>query len=77
MNLPELIETYGYWVVLGGTLLEGESVLCSPASRRTAATSNCRPWIGVAMLGSFVGDQLWFLLGPLPGREAARRVPRS
>ena len=27
MNLPGLIEQYGYWAVLGGTLLEGESVL--------------------------------------------------
>jgi len=78
-TLPALIETYG---LLGRTrrprFSKGESV---PAPRRLrrapAATSNLPTVVGVAIVGSFVGDQFFFFLRPLPrARSSSNRYPR-
>jgi len=76
MNLPELIETYGYWVVLGGTLLEGESVLLLAGFAAYRGLLELHTVIGVATLGSFLGDQLWFLLGRTHGAKLLARHPQ-
>lgn len=75
MNLPELIETYGYWAVLGGTLLEGESVLLLAGFAAHRGYLNLHTVIGVAVIGSFLGDQLWFYLGRRHGSKLLERYP--
>jgi len=76
MNLSELIETYGYWVVLGGTLLEGESVLLLAGFAAYSGLLELHAVIAVATLGSFLGDQLWFLLGRMHGARLLARFPK-
>lgn len=59
----------------GWAFFEGESfVLLAAAAGRAACVVN--PWIliGSAWLGSYAGDQLWFVLGRRYGVRAVRRV---
>ena len=76
MNLPDLIETYGYWVIFAGTLLEGESVLLLAGFAAYLGILELHVVIGVAVLGSFLGDQLWFLLGRTHGAALLARFPK-
>jgi membrane protein DedA with SNARE-associated domain len=76
MDLPELIESYGYWVVFGGTLLEGESVLLLAGFAAYSGLLELHTVIGVATVGSFLGDQLWFLLGRTHGAKLLARFPK-
>ena len=76
MNLPQLIETYGYWAVLGGTLLEGESVLLLAGFAAHRGYLDLPIVVGVAIAGSFVGDQVFFFLGRYQGAKLLVRYPR-
>jgi membrane protein DedA with SNARE-associated domain len=76
MNLQELIETYGYWAVLGGTLLEGESVLLLAGFAAHRGYLDLPTVVGVAIVGSFVGDQIFFFLGRYQGTKLINRYPR-
>jgi membrane protein DedA with SNARE-associated domain len=76
MDLSELIENYGYWVVFGGTLLEGESVLLLAGFAAYSGLLELHTVIGVATVGSFLGDQLWFLLGRTHGAKLLERFPK-
>ena len=76
MNLPALIENYGYWVVFAGTLLEGESVLLLAGFAAYRGYLDLPTVIGVAVLGSFLGDQLWFFLGRTQGARLLARFPK-
>ena len=76
MNLPDLIETYGYWAVLAGTLLEGESVLLLAGFAAHRGYLQLQDVIGVAIIGSFLGDQLWFYLGRRHGPALLARYPK-
>jgi membrane protein DedA with SNARE-associated domain len=76
MDLAEVIQHYGYPAVFVGCLLEGETVLALAglASHRGYLSL---PWVmGVAALGGFLGDQLYFLLGRRFGTELIVRYPR-
>jgi membrane protein DedA with SNARE-associated domain len=75
MDLSELIEDYGYWVVLAGTLLEGESVLLLGGYAAYSGLLELHAVIGVAIFGSFLGDQLWFYLGRTRGQSLLARFP--
>ena len=75
MDLSELIETYGYWVVLAGTLLEGETVLLLAGFAAYSGLLELHWVIGVAIFGSFMGDQLWFYLGRTRGQSFLAKYP--
>ncbi len=76
MNLPELIEIYGYWAVLGGTLLEGESVLLLAGFAAHRGYLDLPTVVGVAVFGSFLGDQIFFFLGRYQGAKLLARFPK-
>ena len=76
MDLAHLIGTYGYWVVFGGTFLEGESVLLLAGFAAFSGYLDLSTVVGVATVGSFLGDQLWFLLGRWRGTRLLERFPR-
>ena len=76
MDLSELIENYGYWVVFGGTLLEGESVLLLAGFAAYSGLLELHTVIAVAVLGSFLGDQLWFFAGRMQGAKLLARYPK-
>jgi membrane protein DedA with SNARE-associated domain len=75
MDLSELIEAYGYWVVLAGTLLEGETVLLLAGYAAYSGLLELHWVIGVAIFGSFMGDQLWFYLGRTRGQSFLAKYP--
>ena len=76
MNLPALIETYGYWAVLGGTLLEGETVLLLAGFAAHRGYLDLPSVIGIAIAGSFLGDQAFFFLGRYQGLKLLNRFPK-
>jgi len=76
VNLPGLIEQYGYWAVLGGTLLEGESVLLLAGFAAHRGYLDLPSVVGVAIFGSFLGDQVFFYLGRHQGIKLLNRYPR-
>ena len=75
MSLESIIETYGYWAVLVGTFLEGETILVLGGF---AAKSGylALPWVIVAaFIGSLSGDQLYFYLGRRHSTAVLKRYP--
>ncbi|MBI2313642.1 MAG: DedA family protein [Betaproteobacteria bacterium] len=75
MTLQQLVETYGYWVVLAGAFLEGETVLVlAGVAVRLGYLSF--PWVAaLAFAGAFAGDQLYFWLGRRYGDRLLARFP--
>lgn len=75
-TLVHLVTSYGYWALLIGTFLEGETILVLAgflAHRGYLAM----PWvIAAALAGSFAGDQMFFFIGRLKGTAYLRKRPR-
>ena len=73
MSLESIIETYGYWAVLVGTFLEGETVVLLGGFAAHRGYLEL-PWvIMVAFAGSLFGDQLYFYLGRRHSKRILRR----
>ncbi|MGD8926262.1 MAG: DedA family protein [Thioalkalispiraceae bacterium] len=75
MSIETLISTYGYAAVGVGTFLEGETVLflAGFAAHRGYLAL---PWVMVwAFLGTLFGDQFYFYLGRIKGKQALARRP--
>ncbi len=63
MTLEILIRNYGYWAVLVGTFLEGETILVLGGLSAHLGYLKL-PWvIAAAFCGTLPGDQLYFFLG--------------
>jgi len=76
MNLPELIEKYGYVAVLLGTFFEGETILIMAGFAAHSGRLSL-PWVILtAFCGSLVGDQTAFFLGHHYGEKLLGRFPR-
>jgi membrane protein DedA with SNARE-associated domain len=73
--LETLLKTYGYWAVLLGTFAEGETVLvlgAFAAQRGYLAL----PWVILAaIIGTLIGDQLFFYLGRTHSQWVLARRP--
>lgn len=67
--LTELLDTYGYAVLLLGTFLEGESVLVAAGFLAHRGYMNLWLVVLCAYLGSLAGDQLFFFLGRRHGPQ--------
>jgi membrane protein DedA with SNARE-associated domain len=63
MDLPSLIETYGYFAILIGTFLEGETILVLGGFAAHQGYLVLSGVILAAFAGSLLGDQLFFYLG--------------
>lgn len=63
ISLQSLIETYGYWAILIGTFLEGETILVLGGFAAHLGLLQLPGVIAAAFVGSFTGDQLYFYLG--------------
>jgi len=71
MTLPpvaELLSTYGYAVLLGGTFLEGETVLVVAGFLAHRGYMNLGLVMLCAFFGSMAGDQFFFFLGRRHGQ---------
>ncbi|MGE5027135.1 MAG: DedA family protein [Betaproteobacteria bacterium] len=76
MTLAGLVQDYGYYAVLLGTFLEGETILVMAGFAAHSGYLEL-PWvIGIAAIGGTLGDQLYFYLGRRYGPQILARFPR-
>ncbi|MEE4265795.1 MAG: hypothetical protein V2I56_24115 [Desulfobacteraceae bacterium] len=75
MDLPGLIENYGYAAILVGTFLEGETILVLAGIAAHQGYLVLVWVILAAFLGSLGGDQLFFYLGRKHSRAVFSRRP--
>lgn len=75
MVLEQLITTYGYWAVLAGTFLEGETILILGGFAAHQGYLALQWVILAAFTGSLCGDQLFFLLGRKYSHRILARIP--
>lgn len=69
MTLEYLVETYGYWALLAGTFLEGETILIIGGFFAYLGYLNLPLVMVIAFVGSFSGDQVYFIVGRRFGRN--------
>ena len=74
-TLEYFIVNYGYWALLMGTFLEGETILIIGGISAHFGLLEL-PWVMLtAFIGSFAGDQLYYFIGYFKGRELVSRHP--
>jgi membrane protein DedA with SNARE-associated domain len=71
--LRDYLEIHGYWVLFLGTFLEGEAILIMAGFLAFQGYLNIGGVILVALCGSFLGDQFYFYLGRIQGKQLLRR----
>ncbi len=76
MDLPRLISEHGYWVTFVGSLIEGETVLTLAGVAAHRGYLHLPLLIALAAGGSFIGDQIYFLVGRRYGNRLIARFPR-
>lgn len=70
-----MLSTYGYPVLLAGTLLEGQSILFMAGLAAHMDYLDLKWVIVCGMVGSMLGDQLYFYLGRRHGQALLERRP--
>ncbi|GAO35614.1 hypothetical protein SCT_1005 [Sulfuricella sp. T08] len=76
MSLAALLQDYGYAAVFVGAVLEGETLLIMAGFAAHRGYLDL-PWVmGVAAVGGFLGDQIYFYLGRRYGWRILNRFPR-
>ncbi len=73
--LRDLIIRYGYIVIFGGCFLEGETVLVLGGITAKLGYLDLVGVMLAATAGSFLGDQLYFLIGRRYGGRLLKRLP--
>ena len=75
LDLPALIDTYGYFAVALGAFLEGETVLALAGLAAHRGYLDFPLVVIVAAIAGFAGDQLYFHLGRHHGARILARYP--
>lgn len=75
MDLPQLINEYGYAAVGIGAFLEGETVLILAAVSAHLGYLKLPLVVAVASLGAFIGDSAYFFVGRRYGPRLMQRFP--
>ena len=75
MDIPGLIDTYGYLAVFIGAFLEGETILALAGLAAYRGYLDFRVVVIVALIAGFLGDQFYFFLGRHKGKEILARFP--
>jgi membrane protein DedA with SNARE-associated domain len=73
--MEQFIASYGYWAILLGTFLEGETILILAGVAAHRGYLSLAPVILAAFAGSLFGDQLYFFLGRYHGEALIQRRP--
>ena len=71
-----VIETYGYWAVALGTVLEGETIVILATLAAHRGYLDVQWVVGIAFCGALVGDQLVFHAGRWRGEWVISHWPR-
>jgi membrane protein DedA with SNARE-associated domain len=77
MDLPGLIDTYGYLAVLIGAFLEGETILALAGLAAHRGYLDFYTVVVVAMIAGFAGDQFYFFLGRTRGHQVLAKSPHA
>jgi membrane protein DedA with SNARE-associated domain len=77
VDLPGLIDTYGYLAVAIGAFLEGETVLALAGLAAYRGYLDFYTVVVVAMICGFAGDQFYFFLGRYKGARILQRFPHA
>ena len=75
MDIPALIDSYGYIAVAIGAFLEGETVLALAGLASYRGYLDFYTVVVVAMICGFAGDQFYFFLGRNKGSQILARFP--
>lgn len=75
MDLPGLIDSYGYLAVFIGAFLEGETILALAGLAAHRGYMDFRLVVVIAALAGFLGDQFYFFLGRFKGQQILARFP--
>jgi membrane protein DedA with SNARE-associated domain len=75
LDIPGLVDSYGYLAVAIGALLEGETVLALAGLAANRGYLDFRIVVVVAMICGFAGDQFYFHLGRHRGGQILARFP--
>ena len=77
MDLAGLIDSYGYYAVFVGAFLEGETVIALAGLAAYHGYLDFYSVVVVALIAGFAGDQMYFFIGRLKGRELLERFPHA
>ncbi|MBU6258600.1 MAG: VTT domain-containing protein [Burkholderiales bacterium] len=77
MTLEFLIQTYGYWVVAAGCLLEGETLLLLAGYAAQRGQLDLGAVFVIAAVCGFIGDQVFFWIGRRRGAAVLARWPHA
>ena len=75
IDLPGLIDSYGYLAVFVGAFLEGETILAMAGLAANRGYLDFYTVAVVAMIAGFAGDQFYFFLGRRNGSRILARFP--
>ncbi|BBP03937.1 DedA family protein [Sulfuriferula plumbiphila] len=75
MDYAKLIHEYGYYAVLFGTLLEGETILVMAAIAANQGYLHLPVLMPVAVAGAIIGDQFFYYMGRRHGNMLLTRFP--
>jgi membrane protein DedA with SNARE-associated domain len=76
MHFGQLVSDHGYLVTFLGALFEGETVLTLAGLAAHRGYLHMSLLVVLASLGSFIGDQIYFLVGRRYGKRLMARFPR-
>lgn len=79
MTLPDLqsiIQNYGYFAVLAGAIIEGETILLIAAISASQGLLDLRWVIALSAISATTGDNLYFWLGRIQGKCLLRYFPQ-
>ena len=76
MEFSQLIADHGNTVTFLGALIEGETILTLAGVAAHRGYLHLTTLIALAALGSFIGDQAYFLIGRLYGKRMFKRFKR-
>jgi membrane protein DedA with SNARE-associated domain len=77
VDIPSLIDSYGYLAVFIGAFLEGETVLALAGLAAYRGYMDFYSVAVVAMIAGFLGDQVYFFLGRYNGQRILARFPNA
>src|ERR1700752_2319869 len=77
MDIPSLIDSYGYLAVFVGAFLEGETILALAGLAAYRGYMEFHFVVLVAMFAGFLGDQFYFFLGRYKGQKVLARFPHA
>jgi len=75
VSLDQFLASYGYWAVLAGSLLEGETILAMAGFAAQQGHLSLPYVIAIAFVGGTTGDLLFFWVGRRFGKRPLELIP--